>query len=166
MTDALQRRQHFRDHGAPIVQRCANSGFLGIERLEPLLRVGDLFFQPAQFAGGVDQALVELAAVGTELLDLPLERGLVVGRLVLLLAQLIEFLMTLLQSIAGAGGVVLRLRRLRLCARQPAERDRQGESEPRDQREARIKTIEPPEANHCVQVTPVVWVDKGYVIRR
>jgi hypothetical protein len=47
-------------------------------------------------------------------------------------------------------------RRLRLRACHTAKRRRQGNTEPGDQRNARIKTIKPPKANHCIQVTPAV----------
>ena len=80
VADALQRRQHLADHGAAAVERFADSAFVVVERLEPLLRRCDLRFDAAQARGGVDQVLIELAAVGADLLDLALERGFGFGR--------------------------------------------------------------------------------------
>ena len=65
------------------IERFADASFVFIERLDAGFGGDDLAFDAAQAAGGVDQILVELAAVGAELFDLALERGFVLGRLAL-----------------------------------------------------------------------------------
>ena len=61
--DALQRGQHLGDGGAAAFERPAQRALAVVERLEPRLGLGDPVFRLAQARGGVDQRLVELAAV-------------------------------------------------------------------------------------------------------
>ena len=112
----------------------------------------DLDFDAAQPCGGIDQILVELAAVGPDLLDLALERGLGLGRLALLLARGLELLVVLLERVELFGLVVLRRDHRTLLRRDAAQTHRQCETKPRNEREARIETAKPP--NHFGQVTP------------
>ena len=108
-------------------------------------------FDAANAAGGIDQVLIELAAVGAELFDFALERGFGLGRLALRVARGLEFLITLLERVE--------LSDLSFCARwaglscaRRSERHRPCKRKPRDERGARIATAEA--ANHCSQVTP------------
>ena len=73
--------------------------FVVVERLEPRFGRRDLAFDAAQPGGGVDQILVELAAVGAELFDLALERGLGLDRLALRVARGLQFLVALLEGV-------------------------------------------------------------------
>ena len=137
---------------------------LRVERFEPRLRRRDLGLDGAQARGGVDQALVELAAVAADLLDLALDRGFGFGGFALRAAQRFEFFVALLEQVELAGRLVLRL--LRGRARRRVERERQSKAEPCDQREARIKTVISPESNHAVQVTPAGRHHKAPLIKR
>src|SRR5262245_5663199 len=78
-TDALQRGEDLADYCAATVERFADAALVVIQGLEPILRRRDLRFDCAQASGRVDQVLIELTAVGTDLLDLTLKRGLGLG---------------------------------------------------------------------------------------
>src|SRR5262249_44846776 len=100
------------DRGLPAVERLAQSLFIVVERLEADLRRLDFRFDAAQARRGVDQILVELAAVGADLLDLAFDRGLGIRRLALLAVQLFEILVVLLEQVElDAGRRLLRRRR-------------------------------------------------------
>src|SRR6185312_7464152 len=128
--DALERRQHFPDDAAAALERRTNCRFLRVERLQTRLGVGDLGFDLAQFCRAVDQRLVELAPVVADLLDLALDLGFGLGRLLLLLAQRLELFVALLQRV----GLVAPLRLSgpgRLLRRRGR---RQSEAKSREQR--------------------------------
>src|SRR5665213_2163121 len=108
MAYALERRQHFADHGAAAFERFANAALVVVERLEPRFRRCNFRFDAANTTGGVDQVLIELAAVGAELFDFPLERGLGFGRLALGIACGLEVLVWLFQRVKFFGFVGLR----------------------------------------------------------
>ncbi len=68
--DALQRGQHLGDDGAAAFERAAQRALAVVERLQPRLGLGDAVLGVAQPRGGVDQRLVELAAVLADGVDL------------------------------------------------------------------------------------------------
>ena len=153
----MQRRQHFADDGAVAIERFADASFVFIERLDAGFGGDDLAFDAAQAAGGVDQILVELAAVGAELFDLALERGFVLGRLALRLARGIEFVVALLDGVEFFIGRLCddlsdHLRLLRQSQRRTRHRDR------RDHRGASVEMAR--SANHPSQITPVRFHSK------
>ena len=133
-----------------------------VERLEPRFGRRDLRFDVADAAGGVDQVLVELAAVGADLLDLALERGLGLDRLALRIARGLEVLVALLERVELFGLVGLpacaRLNRA-LLRRAPRRRARSAIRAPAP-RQARSADRDPPKANHCSHVTPAGWDGK------
>src|SRR5262245_56142176 len=71
--DALQRGENLANHCAAAIEGFADAALVVIQRLEPLLCRLDLGFDGAQASGRVDQILIELAAVGSDLLDIALE---------------------------------------------------------------------------------------------
>ncbi|HZQ12830.1 MAG TPA: hypothetical protein VFB31_08485 [Pseudolabrys sp.] len=152
MADSLQRRQHFADHGAAAVERSLDAALVVVERRQARLRSLDLGLDAAQPRRGIDQVLVELAAIGADLLDLALEGGFGVGRFALRLARRLELLVVLLERVEALGLVVWRCR---LRIERPGERERQGQAQSGQQRQARI-AAHPPKANHFGQVTPAV----------
>ena len=168
MADALQRGQHFADHGAASVQRFLDAALIFVERRQPRLRRLDLGLDRTQAAGGIDQGLIELATIGADLLDLALERGLGFGRFALRVAGGLELLVVLLERVELLGLVVLRgaagLSRASCAPSGPASAS--GNASPsakRHERGARIAAAEPPKANHFGQVTPAGWHGKDIV---
>ena len=107
IADALKRGQHLADDGAAAVERFADIVLAVVERLEALLRGSDLGFEAAQTAGGIDQVLRQLAAVGADLFDLAIEGGLGFCGLALTLARGLEFLVVSLEGIERPGFVEL-----------------------------------------------------------
>ena len=108
VADTLECGQHFADHGAAPVERFANAAFIVVERLEPRFRRRDLRLNAADAAGGIDQVLVELAAIGAQLFDLALERGLGLDRSALRIAHSLEVLVVLLERVKLFRFAVLR----------------------------------------------------------
>ncbi len=105
---ALQGGEHLGDHVVPLLERCPQRPLAVVELRQALLSVGDALFHAADAGHGVDDLLVELAAVVTDRLDLAFELGLVIERLLLLGAHRLEFLIALFDR--GALLVVLRRR--------------------------------------------------------
>ncbi len=64
--DSLQRRQHLRDHGLTLAEGDPQFGFLLLQRAQARFARGQPLFDVAQLAGGVEQSLVELAAIVPE----------------------------------------------------------------------------------------------------
>ena len=147
--DALERRQHFADDIAPARERGADRRFLRIERLQARLGVGHFGLDLAQLGGGVDERLVELAAIIADLLDLTLDLGLGLGRFLLLIAQRLELVVVLLEQVGLVAA--LRLRRLGRLLRGGGRR--RGEAQRRNQRGAGVETARS-EGNHCGKVRP------------
>ena len=101
VTDPLQRGQHFADDRAASIQRLLQAALIFVERGEPRLRRFDLGLDAARARCSVDQVLVELAAVGADLLDLALECGFGFGRLALRVTGGLELLVVPLERVEG-----------------------------------------------------------------
>ena len=67
---------HFDDDAAALVERFAQSGFLRVERVEPPAGRLDVGLDLAHARRGIDQLLVERAAILADRLDLAPELGL------------------------------------------------------------------------------------------
>ena len=81
-----------------------------VERAQPRLGLADPGLDAAHLGGDVDQLLIELGAVLPDRGDIGLQLLLQLGRLALLLARGLEFLLALLDGIGGGGGRLLRRR--------------------------------------------------------
>ena len=160
MADALQSRQHLADDGAPSFERLADAALVFVERFEPRFGRGDLRFDAADAAGGIDQVLVELAAVGADLFDLALERGFGFDRFSLRVTRGLEVLVVLFEGVELFRLAVLRDLRRTFLRQHGGEHHRQSERQRRDKRGARIES---PKANHFSHVTPADWDGKTIV---
>ena len=74
-----------------------------VQRAQTGLGLADAGLDGADLGGDVDQLLVELGAVLPDRRDIGLQFLLQFGRLALLLARGLQFLLTLLDGIGGAG---------------------------------------------------------------
>ena len=118
-----------------------------VERADTLLRQGDPVLHAADAGRGVDELLVELAPVVSELLDLALEQRFVLGCLALLGAQHLELLVALLDRVeAGRGRREGAARLTRQCVRrlgqgrdQPERHDAKDRQARRDHDDPRAK---------------------------
>ena len=100
--DALQRGEDFDDHGAALVERFLKVLFPLVERLQARLRRLDVGLDVADARRGIDELLIERAAVVAEGLDLELELGLASADCALLGARRVELLVVLLERV-GIG---------------------------------------------------------------
>ena len=99
--DALEGGKHFDDDGTAAVERLADRRFA----VDQLLQAGFGARNPAldrpDAGGGVDQRLIELAAILADRIDLVAQRLLALERLPLLGANRIEFLVALPDVVEG-----------------------------------------------------------------
>ena len=102
--DALEGGKDFNDRGTAFVERLANGAFLVVERLEPRTRRLDGCLDVAHACGGVDELLVERAAIVANALDLAPKLRLAFRRRALLRPNSVEFLIVLLERV----GIALR----------------------------------------------------------
>jgi hypothetical protein len=82
--NALQRGEHLGNEIVPLLQRNTQRLLAVLERLQAFLRLCDSLLHHRHPRGGIDDLLVEFAAVVSNLLDLALEPCLFFERLALL----------------------------------------------------------------------------------
>ena len=99
--NALQSREDFNDNGLPLVERFLEEPFLLVERVEASLARVDFGLDVTHAAGGLDQLLIELAAIPTEHLDFAAQLGLRLCRITLSRHSRIELLIALLEGVGG-----------------------------------------------------------------
>ena len=148
--DALQGRKHLGNEVAALLQRGAQRLLAVVERRETRLRLRDPLFHGGDARGGVDDLLVELAAIVADELDLALELCLFLQRLALLGAQRLELLVALLEAVEAdrrpgwrsAVGRGARLRRRRRWREGATRQGRAAISRPRSRRADQGSEIE------------------------
>ena len=166
--DALEGGEDFNDRGTAFIEGLANGVLLVVERLEPHTRRLDGCLYIADARGGVDELLVERAAIVPNAFDLAPKLRLAFRRRPFLRPNSVEFLIVLLERV----GIALRRchwhggRWRRNCRRLPRARrhltgwglrecghigaKRQHKSQCRAEHKARISAARPFE-NHGVQ---------------
>jgi hypothetical protein len=122
---ALQGGQHLDDFGAARFQRAANLRLTAVERTQPQFGIADIGFDGAYFRGGIDQLLVELAAVLSDRRDFGLQPLLQFGRALLLDPCRLQLLFALLDRIGRNRGWRRGLREHRRGKTCGQQRDRQ-----------------------------------------
>ena len=94
------------------IERSLDLLLADVERAQPALGLADPDLHAAHQGGDLDQLLIELGAVLPDRGDVGLQLLLQFGRLALLLARGLEFLLALLDDIGRGGGRLLRRRGL------------------------------------------------------
>ena len=103
---------------------------------------------PRKRRSGIDQILIELAAVGADLFDLALERSFGLGRLALLVARRFELLIALLERVELFRFAVLRRRMGCSCAVATASMSGNANASPAKSAARGSRPPNPPRSNH------------------